>query len=336
MNKRLLASVIGGLIIAGTLTFLSSCGGTSGGEDSLVGDAYVADDSVGSISFATLPSTLPVSQVGGFLISVRNGSGQAVPDMKISCDTELGLALIEPTTGVEMTDSGGYISGKVGCERPGSYQIGCRTPVGANKRTFQRVICSGEVPNGFAGFPGAGGGGLGGGNLISDDGGPGGADIAGFGIISAILSDGKVEETFTVDTTRENVCGDDGNDDEPFEDGKVKFKFLNDSNSSIDCESYTVTVPGVGVYGPISTGILVDSIVVNAEGGEKEVTLPLAIATNLSKVWVGSSDTIPSATGFKNVKFSFSCSKQDGGSGNDFIKSTTLGINFININRCGL
>ncbi len=333
MNKRLIVSSISGLVVAASLSVLSSCGGTSGGDESIAGDSFVADSSVGSISFATLPSTLPVSQVGGFLISVRNGAGQGVADLKISCDTEQGLALIEPTSGLEMTDSGGYISGKIGCERPGSYQIGCRTPVGANKRVFQRVICSGEVPNGFAGFPGAGGGGLGGGSLISDDGGPGGSDVTGFGIVSAQLTDAEITPTFTVDTTRENICGDDGNDNEPFNNAEVTFDFLNDTNSDIICDTYTVTVPGVGVYGPISTGSSFGSVI-GSNGDTKTVTVPLALALAAGKVWIGSSDTILSSTGFKNVKFSFACSKENGDAGDDFVKSTILGLTFANVNRC--
>ena len=333
MKRHLLISVLGGSLLAAALTFLASCGGTSGGEKSYDGASYVAGDSVGSIAFATLPSSIDVSQVGGFLVSVRDSAGAGVADMQISCDTELGLALIEPSTGKEMTDSGGYISGKVGCERPGSYQIGCRTPVGANKRVFQRVVCSGEVPTGFTGFPGAGGGGLGGGSVISDGGGAGGADVAGFGIAGAVVSDDDKSPTFTVDTDQVNTCGDDGNDTEPFGDAKVSFSFLNESNSTIECDSYSILVPGVGTYGPISISLGVDGGFA-PNGGEKSLDVYLAVAQASAKLWAGSSDVVDSLTGFKNVKFTFFCNKENGDSSEEFTRSSTLGVTFANVNRC--
>lgn len=334
MKKQLLVSALGGSLVALAIVFLASCGGTSGDDKSYSGGSYVADGDIGSISFTTLPSSIPVSQVAGFIVGVRDGAGSGVGNIQVSCDTEQGLAIIEPTTGREMTDSGGSMSGKLGCERPGSFQIGCRTPVGANKRVFQRVSCTGEVPDGFAGFPGAGGGGLGGGGLISDDGGSGGADTAGFGIQSARVLDGEVENAFAVDTTQVDTCGDNGDENEPFGDAFVSMDFVNDTNSRIDCTSYTITVPGVDTFGPIAVNLGVAGGLA-PNGGEAQVAVPLALSLNGGKVWAGSSDAILSSTGFKNVKIEFSCEKDNGDDDStEFTRSVTLGLTFANVNRC--
>jgi len=334
MRKQLLISALGGSLVALAMVFLASCGGTSGDDKSYSGGSYVADGEIGSISFSTLPSSIPVSQVSGFIVGVRDGSGAGVGDIQVSCDTEEGLALVEPTSGREMTDSSGTMSGKIGCERPGSYQIGCRTPVGANKRVFQRVSCTGEVPDGFTGFPGAGGGGLGGGGLISDDGGSGGADTSGFGIQSARVLDGGIENAFAVDTTQVNTCGDNADEDEPFGDALVSMDFVNDTNSRVDCDSYTITVPGVDTFGPIAVNLGVSGGIA-PNGGEAQVTVPLALSLSGGKVWAGSADTISSSTGFKNVELEFTCSKESGDDDSaEFTRSITLGLTFTNVNRC--
>jgi len=78
--------------------------------------------------------------------------------------------LIEPTTGYELTNGAGVMSGRIGCAAPGSFQMVCRLSIGANRRQFVSVGCTGDVPAGFSGFPGAGGGGLGGGSQIGDNG----------------------------------------------------------------------------------------------------------------------------------------------------------------------
>lgn len=337
MQKKFLIPVLGGVGIVAMLVALVSCGGTSGGDKDFSGQAFVADESVGSIFFSTLPSEIQVSRVAGFAVGVKNGNGEAVPSLTISCDTEQGLALIEPTSGREITDSTGSISGKVGCERPGSYQIGCRLPVGANKRVFERVVCTGEIPDTFTGFPGAGGGGLGGGSLVSDDAGPGGTSLEGFGIQSTKVNDGETEGTFTVDTTQVNTCGDDGTDTEPFGDASVEFGFLNETNSTVSCDTYTMTVAGVGTFGPIAVGGAIDGGFA-PNGGEATITVPLAIAQgDGTKTWAGSATAISSSTGFKNVSFSFACNKDTGDAsdvGEDVTVTKAVGVTFANVNRC--
>ncbi|RMD85532.1 MAG: hypothetical protein D6808_05045 [Candidatus Dadabacteria bacterium] len=318
------------LVFTLLLAAIYGCGSTDGGSKDFSGSQFVADSSVGTITLSA-PSSIAVSKTGGFSVRVRDGSGSAVPQIKVACDTEKGLALIEPTTGVELTDGTGNMSGVVGCERPGSFQIGCRLPIGAAKRQFRTVKCTGDIPDGFTGFPGAGGGGLGGGVQISDDAGPGGTNTNGISITDFQVIDDEVEGLFVIDTTQVNNCGDSGTDAEPFGDATFSVDFLNETNSTITITNYTMRVPGVGTFGPIGIGSSVSGGVA-PNGGEQTVTGLIAAAqADGTKTYAGSSTTISSSTGFKNVVFTFSGHNDQGDKVSISIK---VGITFSNANRC--
>jgi hypothetical protein len=162
------------LVAAGVLGFVGCQGNTDGGEAAdpdYRDDVFIGDEtSTGSIRVQLNQSNLPVGQTAGFKVFVSDSQGQPIANTRVICDTEKGVALIEPTSGYELTNGDGVMSGVIGCAAPGSYQMVCRLSVGANRRQFVSVGCTGDVPAGFAGFPGAGGGGLGGGTQTNDDG----------------------------------------------------------------------------------------------------------------------------------------------------------------------
>lgn len=162
------------LVAAGVLGFVGCQGNTDGGEAAnpdYRDDVFIGDEtSTGSIRVQLNQSNLPVGQTAGFKVFVSDSTGQPIANTRVICDTEQGVALIEPTSGYELTNGDGVMSGVIGCAAPGSYQMVCRLSVGANRRQFVSVGCTGDVPAGFAGFPGAGGGGLGGGTQTNDDG----------------------------------------------------------------------------------------------------------------------------------------------------------------------
>ncbi|RIL12175.1 MAG: hypothetical protein DCC75_00895, partial [Proteobacteria bacterium] len=182
-------SVIGWLFLIGILALAgygcSGGGDTDGGDENFEGTGFVAtDDAAGGLTLTVDQTTLSISEVSGFSVDVFDASGDPVAGLEIACDTEQGLAIVEPNTGFELTDSSGHMSGKVGCESPGSYQMACRLPIGGNKRKFETIRCSGDIPTGFSGFPGAAGGTLGvgtggGGSADQGDGGAGGTDEGG-------------------------------------------------------------------------------------------------------------------------------------------------------------
>jgi hypothetical protein len=162
------------LVGAGVLGFVGCQGNTDGGsaaDPDYRDGVFVGDEtSTGSIRVVLNESRIAVGQTAGFKVFVTDSQGQPIPDTRVICDSEKGVALIEPTSGYELTNGDGVMSGVIGCAGPGSYQMVCRLSVGANRRQFVSVGCTGDVPAGFSGFPGAGGGGLGGGTQTTDDG----------------------------------------------------------------------------------------------------------------------------------------------------------------------
>lgn len=170
-NIRILVETI---CLVGLLGFLGCQGNTDGGaaaSPDYQDDVFVGDESsTGSIKVELTHSSISVGETAGFKVTVRDSNGEPVPNVRVVCDTEQGVALIEPTTGYELTNSSGVMSGIVGCAAPGSFQMVCRLSIGANRRQFVSVGCTGDIPAGFSGFPGAGGGGLGGGSQLGDNG----------------------------------------------------------------------------------------------------------------------------------------------------------------------
>ena len=158
------------------LAIIIGCGGGQGATDGGSGaqpdfrdDQFIAGDTTtGSMSLSLSRGSLGVGDTSPFTVSVVNASGKPVSNINVACDSERGVAIVEPSRGFEMTNSSGVMSGVIGCESPGSFQMVCRLSVGANRRKFAQVTCTGDVPAGFQGFPGAAGGGLGGGVQNND------------------------------------------------------------------------------------------------------------------------------------------------------------------------
>ena len=225
-----IGTIILALATVGAVALMLGCGNTSGNPNH-DGSSYV-DETAGAISLSVTEDLLPVSDITGFSVGVTDRNGSPVPNIEIACDTEKGLALIEPTTGYEMTDSSGHVSGKVGCETPGSYLLGCRLPVGGYKRQFVTVRCQGPIPAGFSGFPGAGGGGLG-------TGGSGGAVDVGEVRITSVTPYENNDETLNVDVTQ-GVCTD--NSAEPFTDTFLKIKVTNSTAALVNFYAYEYTI----------------------------------------------------------------------------------------------
>lgn len=331
-GKRGFFGLVGLLGIALGL-FLGCSGSTDGGsadEESLVGDEFVAsDDATGSITLLLSNDTVEVSEVANFSVQVRDANGNPVPQIKVSCDSEVGVAIVEPTTGTELTDSSGNMSGVFGCALPGSFQMGCRLPIGASKRKFATVHCTGAVPTGFDGFEGSAGGGLGTGGVdVNDDGSVGGSDEGeGLRITSVSLRDtGDLSEdgdssTTAVDVGREtcdNGTPSDATDDfcEPFFDTHLVITVQNDSNSNVTFTRFTYSLDNSdGTGTPFnSRGISpTESREIPAGGGEGSLIVLFLNATGTGgsgcssggcasgKLFTGSSTPISCGLGFRNV-----------------------------------
>lgn len=315
MNRKLF--VFGFIwVVTASIIACSSGGDTDGGHANDLAESYsdgsfVADDStVGRIEVEVLEPELQVALISGFHARAFDAAGSPVPNIKISCDSEQGVAIIEPTTGTEITDDGGQISGKIGCELPGSYQFGCRLPAGANRRKFVTIKCSGPIPNGFNGFDGAAGGGLGtGGAAGNEDGGLGGTNPEGVRITEISISDsGDTSSTTSIDTTLSD-CDTDATTftPEPFFDTTVTLKVLNNSNSNIRFTSMKYSVPNASGSGSATFTSSSISLIGEAapNGGEATFSSILIFDANgLGKRFNGASANMPSSLGFRNVTFS--------------------------------
>jgi hypothetical protein len=203
MNNRKTSVFLSAGFAALAATLVGCESGSSSSDDrGDTSDVFVADESnSGSISIRLTNDIVPVGSEGGFRVSVRDVNGGPVANTRVSCNTEGALVLTEPTSGSEVTDGNGDISGTVGCNAAGSFVIACRLPIGANKRDFQTVRCSGDAPDGFTGFDGGTGEDIGGG--VADN--PDDFDGAGIRINSTTFNEAG-QNTISIDTIRDQDC----------------------------------------------------------------------------------------------------------------------------------
>jgi hypothetical protein len=315
LKKGLQVAVAAGIF--STAPLLSGCGGTGGGGSDQGGDPYVPPASLGSISVNVVNKDLPVSDTSGFSVVVRDSNGSGIPMTRITCDSEDGIALIEPTKGSEITDEGGSISGTIGCEKPGSYLFGCRLPIGGNKRQFVTIICRPPVPDGFNGFPGAGGGGLGGG---------GSSSTPGVSITGVIITEND-NDVITIDT-QQGTCGTGTSATvEPYSDTAIRFKVTNETDQRITFTSYSYSIDGVFESGNIG---LTTGSVVEPGTSDTELQSLFADAADGQKTFIGSSAAIGSL-GPTNVTVTL---RGTNGLGVVVRASASFAVSFNNYNNC--
>jgi hypothetical protein len=275
-------------------------------------EAFVpTDDAAGSIELTVINQDLNVSDSSAFRVSVRDANGAAVPNIQISCDTEQGLIIIEPTTGKEMTDSYGNMSGVVGCAAPGSYQMGCRLPIGGNKRQFHIIHCLGAAPVGWTPWPGTGGGlggGVSGGSAVNPSTGNLGVRVTG-----VAFADTGTTSSYSIDIAQNTCSGSTTTSPthcETFGDTQVKFTVVNNTDYTVRFSRFNYIVyKGMGGndYQSKSLGFVGD-IEVPSGGASDTITGLFAEAASGSgscsskKRFNGASTDITSE-GFKNIKF---------------------------------
>ncbi|NLF25471.1 MAG: hypothetical protein GX589_07415 [Deltaproteobacteria bacterium] len=301
LNGRLTWKVLVLALLAGSLwVFGCNSSGTGGGGPADSGSQFVASaDAAGTISLEVKTNPLEVAETSSFSVRVRDQNGSPVKQIKISCDSERELAIIEPTTGVEMTDSHGHMSGVVGCRAPGSFQIGCRLPVGANKRSFVSIHCVGDVPAGFTGWPNAAGGTLGGGvDTTGDDTGGFGVNITGI----AFIDQGGTDESNTIDVLQDD-CPD--GSEEPFFDTQVKITVVNNTAEDLEFNSYSYVVENYdGKGSSFDSGSLnISGGAISAAGGEISYQGLFLRASDGRKYFYDKQVINTGMYGFKNVRF---------------------------------
>ena len=178
-------------------------GGVGSGGAGL-GNQYVSDGGAGaSLKIISDDTDIPTGDRQGFFVEALDPRGVPLDFIRIMCDSEHGLAILEPSDNgiaAEHTGADGRMSGVLGCITPGSYLLECRAPEPSGLLTRMTFHCRGDVPDGFDGFPGAAGGNIGGGLIVdqTDDGGQ---------ILQALFTDAGGQTEFgPIDTAQIADC----------------------------------------------------------------------------------------------------------------------------------
>jgi hypothetical protein len=328
-----LLSVMTTGIVSLSITMLYGCNGnpTSGGGENFLDDTFGESDSTTGRIEITAPEELQVGSTGEFVAIVYDANNAPVRDISVTCDSEDGLAIIEPSRGFGLTSQRGGMSGVLGCEAPGSLRFGCRLPVGTDKRAFVTVRCQGTVPAGFTGFQGAAGGGLGGGVVNGNASDPDNFRVTGISVLNV-----AAKATSSIDITR-NTCGAttssaEDNTPEPYGDDSVEFTVVNTSpflvrfnrmryvvedatGNGRDYRSPFLAISGDAVSAASNATVKVSSLFMDA-------TVPNKSFANGS--------TRPS-TGFKNVTFTVFGESE---SGEEVSTSGSVTLSFDDFQNC--
>ncbi len=330
MNKKAIIRFSALALLAGGVFAGCQSGNTDGGDVDHTSTQYDPGES-GRMRLELVDGDeLAVGLTTGFRVYATDSQGAPVTQMRVTCDTEDGLALIEPTSGVESTDSNGQISGRLGCENPGSYLLACRLQGVSARRQSVTVKCTGDRPIGFNGFPGAGGGTLGGGSADNDT-------ITTLRISSVRVSDnGSSEGSTTSIDTEQGVCNSGGTPTvEPFFDTSATFTITNNSpfifrakslryrisNAFADGRSFTSS--SIGLSGDAAAAI-------DANGGAGTASTLIFDANGSGKRYIGSTANID-ISGVRNVNFTLTLEND---LGQEVEATTTVALSFDSFNGC--
>lgn len=255
--RRSLLSV--GLVgVAGLALALVGCtGDTDGGssaQDAEHGNQFVGAGGTLKIDVEADENVIQVGEQVGFFVRAADNQGRPLSFIRIFCESEKGVAIIEPSSGgvaFEHTGADGSMSGRIGGLTPGSYLLECRAPQGFNLVDRVTVKVRGEVPLGFQGFPGAAGGNLGGGRLIEQTPPPDGG--VGLRIAAVRVTDaGGTNSTGPLDVVQ-NICVDNAGlcsqtcTAEPFTFSTYQVFIRNDTEQVAFIESITFELDGTNV-----------------------------------------------------------------------------------------
>lgn len=333
ISTALLLGVFVGAIVA--------CGGGStDGGDSVsqhagLGDQFVSDGGAGGRISITVNDDLVTGSTASFSVQVLDPDGQPLQFVRISCDSEKGIAIIEPSSsGVafESTSARGVMSGTLGGLTPGSYLLQCSAPNGFGLTARKVIRVTGDVPEGFTGFPGAAGGNLGGGMIVDDT--HNGTDDGGIRVSSIQYTDaGGTSVSGPIDTVQNSDCDGDvaTNDPELFTDTSFTISMTNDTRQRISVDSVTFEI--INSSGAtVTTFDAIPTVVEIASGSSgDQVGLLITFTGGGSHIYNDGSNTAVSAGTF-TVRATVAGEKQDG-TAYSTTKSTSLTLRPVD--NCG-
>lgn len=338
-GQRVHKLIVAVLAISALSFYGCSGSGSTESEEIDFGENFVVGDA-GSIRLVVSDMSLTVGQTSSFSVRARGADGSGASDVRITCDSEAGLAITEPTVvnagapgnaSTGFTDGFGDFSGQIGCERDGSFRFVCS---GANIRDAVSVRCEG---GGSASFVGSAGGGLGGGVTDSED---DVDDNAAILLRRLRLDFGGEQGLVSVDINQDICDVDEETGDltfEEFANESINVLVENRTDSRITFTSLEFTVPeasgsGTAAYnsGPIAFRLVVEAGPGDGDGATGEANIPIFLASGGEKRGAG--------IGFifgriedRNVTIRLNGTDEQGDAFT--ITGSTL-VNFINVDRC--
>lgn len=329
LNRKISKATLGVLFL-GLLTACGGTGSTDGGvavtDDAGIGAQFVSDGGSGGTLRIEAPARLAVGDREEFRVIATDPSGAPLSFIRIFCESELGIAILEPSSGgvaFESTGSAGVMSGVLGGLTAGSYLLECRGPQGFNLLARTSILITGDVPEGFDGFPGAAGGNLGGGLLVEPPFEDSVSAQITFTTPSGDTRNGPIDINFIAD------CNGDGtaDDPEPYIFNNYNIAVVNGRDDRLFIESVTFSVDdGQGVVSSTQLGGLVinpnaSTVVV---GSFTEFVFGTAI-----KTYAGT--TFSLIPGTYNVTFTL---RGTTGSGESFSLRQNASITIAAVNNC--
>ena len=289
-------------LIAGGSALLLGCGNTSTTETSPTSGGIGGNGSTGKVQITLNDTTIATGDEVGFRVRLTDANGAPVSFVRMFCESERGIAIIEPSAnGVafESTDENGEFSGRLGGISPGSYLIECRAQQGFNVVDRTTLIVTGDVPQGFTGWSGAAGGNLGGGSVTDPN------DTERVRITRAVYQQSGAD-TLSIDTDRNCNCAGASPvtaiDPEPFTGARVAITIQNETNGEYRVTSASVS--GLATSGTLS---FTDSTTVIPANSSGTLTLAVANASGRCTITgsaISSSPTLSPALNTGNVQTS--------------------------------
>ena len=353
MARSKYAQTLLGAVLSVALASLVGCmggrGDTDGGgadENNGIGVQYVSDGgSGGRIELGVRGGgewpTIGVGEEREFWVKLFDPLGAPLPFIRIFCESEKGIAIVDPSSGgvaFEHTGADGIMSGVIGGLVPGSYILECRAPEGFNLIARITIRIEGEVPEGFAGWPGAAGGNLGGGYIVdeteeAEEGEGIRLSFAGLRVASGTGTTVATNPFLDIDFIADcDIFDSDPSDPENWIADQFVLGVTNTSEEDIIVDTVEITI-----LGP-TTGTAVHSVQVvvpsgttaNSSGSANVVgqfVEPQVISG--AKVLAGSGYALPRGT--YPVRFRVSGSTDNGES---FSASATISVTFDSVDNC--
>lgn len=263
--RSVLFIIISTLVSVLVLT-MASCGSSNTGDtDGGVAEDRVYDtfaeinesDSRGRLEIELINSDPQLGDVTGFFVRAFGENNMPLDFVRISCDTEEGINLIEPFDKAALTDATGTMSGKFCGNSPGSFQIQCRAPVGFGLAASDTIIVRGETGDGFEGCPGATGGLPGGGFT----------DLGSIFITRLQFTDaGGTTFNGPIDLSRNPDCNGDGVGTQISVDPETGEPIFDDANPGDDVEPFEFLRYEVEIQNNLVGAFTIDTITFNFIG----------------------------------------------------------------------